>query len=79
MNSDTFVRIAGLLKLTNAQIAEESGYSPATIQAVSAGYRNVSGRLEAYILRKLAESKDEEAVRYVLKHCSSDGSAVESE
>ena len=77
MNSDTFVRIAGLLKLTNAQIAEESGYSLATIQAVSAGYRNVSGRLGAYILRKLAESKDEEAVQLVVKYCSSESVAVE--
>lgn len=77
MNSDTFVRIAGLLKLTNAQIAEESGYSLATIQAVSAGYRNVSGRLEAYILRKLSESKDEEAVQLVVKYCASESVAVE--
>ena len=79
MNSDTFVRISGLLKLTNAQIAEESGYSPATIQAVSAGYRNVSGRLEAYILRKLSESQGEEAVQTVLRHCTSEKTAVESD
>ena len=77
MNSDTFVRIAGLLKLTNAQIAEESGYSPATIQAVSAGYRNVSGRLESYLIKKLFEAKHEEAVQLVLKYCSSESVSVE--
>ena len=72
MDKDTFFKLAGLLDMSYKQLAEESGYSYSTIQAVKSGNRPVSKRLEAFITQKLLMSKDDEAIETVVRVCRED-------
>lgn len=69
MERETFIKISGLLQMTAKDIARETGYSLATIKAVSAGYRQISPQLESFMLDKLRESADDEAVKLVVETC----------
>lgn len=55
--------------MTYKQIAEESGYSFSTIQAVKCGCRPVSQRLESFITQKLLLERHNEAVELVIQVC----------
>lgn len=69
MNSETFIKIAGLLNLTAVEIAKESGCSPESVSSARMGRRPVSEKLEKYMREKLKESSDDEAVKLVLEIC----------
>lgn len=69
MNSETFVKIAGLLNLTAVEIAKESGCSPEAVRSARMGRRPVSEKLEKYMTDKLREASGDAAVQLVLEIC----------
>lgn len=69
MNSETFVKIAGLLNLTAVEIAKESGCSPEAVRSARMGRRPVSEKLEKYMIDKLRKASGDEAVRLVMETC----------
>lgn len=69
MNSETFVKIAGLLNLTAVEIARESGCSPEAVRSARMGRRPVSEKLEKFMRDKLKAASDDEAVKLVLETC----------
>lgn len=69
MNSETFVKICGLLNLTAEEVAKQSGYSLSAVKAARTGARGVSAELEKFLLNRLKEASDDEAVQLVMKTC----------
>ena len=69
MEAEVFVKIAGLLNLTAAEIARESGCSPESVNSARQGRRPVSEKLEKYMTDKLREASGDEAVQLVMKTC----------
>lgn len=70
MDAETFVKIAGLLNLTAAEIARESGCSPESVHSARQGRRPVSEKLKKYLIEKLRKASGDEAVRLVLENCN---------
>ena len=73
MDAETFVKIAGLLNLTAAEIAKESGCSPESVNSARLGRRPVSAKLEQYMIEKLRKASGDAAVRLVLEVCKMEG------
>lgn len=69
MEAEVFVKIAGLLNLTAAEIARESGCSPESVNSARQGRRPVSEKLEKFMIEKLRKSSGDEAVKLVLETC----------
>lgn len=69
MEAEVFVKIAGLLNLTAAEIARESGCSPESVNSARQGRRPVSEKLEKFMRDKLKAASDDEAVRLVMETC----------
>ena len=73
MDAETFVKIAGLLNLTAAEIAKESGCSPEAVRSARMGRRPVSEKLEKYMTEKLRKASGDAAVKMVLENCKMNG------
>ena len=73
MEAEVFVKIAGLLNLTAAEIARESGCSPEAVNSARQGRRPVSAALEKFMLEKLRAASGDAAVRLVLEVCKMEG------
>lgn len=73
MDAETFVKIAGLLNLTAAEIARESDCSPESVNSARLGRRPVSAKLEQYMIEKLRKASGDKAVRLVLEVCKMEG------
>ena len=73
MEAEVFVKIAGLLNLTAAEIARESGCSPESVNSARLGRRPVSAKLEKYMTEKLREASGDAAVKLVLETCKMNG------
>ncbi len=69
MKSSTFRKLAGLLSLSIKEIAEGTGYKESTVKAVSGGHRLVPPAMEKWLLEKLRESRNDDAVCLVLRVC----------
>lgn len=69
MDAETFVKIAGLLNLTAAEIARESGCSPESVNSARLGRRPVSAKLEQYMIEKLRAASGDAAIRLVMETC----------
>jgi len=76
MDNETFKKIAGLLGLSAAEIAEGTGYTVASVRAfacVTCNARNVPEKVEEWILDRLREARDDEAVKLVRQVCGEAG------
>lgn len=73
MEAEVFVKIAGLLNLTAAEIARESGCSPESVNSARLGRRPVSAKLEQYMKDKLRKASGDAAVKMVLETCKMNG------
>ena len=73
MDAETFVKIAGLLNLTAAEIAKESGCSPEAVRSARMGRRPVSEKLEKYMTERLRKASGDAAVKMVLENCKMNG------
>lgn len=73
MDAETFVKIAGLLNLTTAEIARESGCSPEAVRSARMGRRPVSEKLEKYMTERLRKASGDAAVRLVMETCKMNG------
>ncbi len=69
MDAETFVKICGLLNLTAAEIARESGCSPESVNSARLGRRPVSEKLEKFMVEKLRAASGDAAVKLVLETC----------
>ena len=72
MKSSTFRKLAGLLGLSLKEIAEGTGYKESTVKAVSGGHRLVPPAMEKWLLEKLREYRNDDAVCLVLSVCGGD-------
>lgn len=73
MDAETFVKIAGLLNLTAAEIARESDCSPESVNSARLGRRPVSAKLEKFVIEKLRAASGDKAVKLVMEICKMKG------
>ena len=73
MEAEVFVKIAGLLNLTAAEIARESGCSPESVNSARQGRRPVSEKLEKFMIERLRAASGDAAVKLVLENCTMKG------
>lgn len=69
MDAEVFVKIAGLLNMTAAEIARESGCSLESVNSARRGRRPVSPKLEKFVIDKLRAASGDAAVKLVLETC----------